>query len=190
MDHIKKICVLGGGSFGTAMANIAANNHSHVMLWMRSDKRVDEIKRTRINGRYLPNYPLNDSLIPTSDLEEACADADLVLVAIPSKAFRGVMEQAIPLIPTSAPLVSLTKGIEHGSFKLMSQILQELAPKHDIAVLSGPNLAKEIADDQLCATVIASINPELRRTVQEVLAPRASECMATPTATESNWQGP
>lgn len=170
MKNIKKICVLGGGSFGTAIANIAANNHSDVTLWMRSEKQVEDILETGVNSRYLPRYPLNAGLKPTADLEEACKNADLVFVAVPSKAFRVVVEKALKYIPAHAPLISLTKGIEHGSFKLMSQILTELAPDHRIGVLSGPNLAKEIAQNQLTATVVASKDPDLRLIVQELLA--------------------
>lgn len=169
MKNIKKVCVLGGGSFGTAIANIAAQNHGQVNLWMRSEKQVEDILETGMNSRYLPRYKLSSSLTPTSDLEQSCKNADLVFVAIPSKAFRVVVEEAVKHIPANTPMVSLTKGIEHGSFNLMSQILMELAPNREIGVLSGPNLAKEIATDQLTATVIASSNKELRETIHNLL---------------------
>ncbi len=166
----KKICVLGGGSFGTAIANIAAKNHSNVHLWMRSERQLKEIQETRINSKYLPRYVLDDTLIPTGDLKEAVTDADIIFVAVPSKAFRVVVEEALPHLAPSTALLSLTKGIELGTSKLMSQILQELVPDHDIGVLSGPNLAKEIAQNQLTATVVAAANHHLRKTVQEVLS--------------------
>ncbi len=167
--NIKKICVIGGGSFGTAIANIAATNSAQVVLWMRSEKQCEAIIETRINARYLPGYRLHDDLTVTTDLKKACLDAELVFVAVPSKAFRVVMAEAIQYISAGVPLISLTKGIEHGSFKLMSQILQEIAPGHDVGVLSGPNLAKEIAQNQLTATVVASYNPILRKNVQAIL---------------------
>lgn len=167
--NIKKICVIGGGSFGTAIANIAATNSAQVVLWMRSEKQCEAIIKTRINERYLPGYRLHDDLTITTDLQSACRDADLVFVAVPSKVFRVVMTEAMRYITSGVPLISLTKGIEHGSFKLMSQILQELAPGHDVGVLSGPNLAKEIAQNQLTATVVASYNPILRKNVQAIL---------------------
>ena len=103
MSTIKKICVLGGGSFGTAIANIAASNAEQVMVWMRNEKQCESISRDRENVRYLPGYPLKDNLIPTTDLQLACSDADLVFVAIPSKAFRSVMQEAIAFIPFRAP---------------------------------------------------------------------------------------
>ena len=170
MSTIKKICVMGGGSFGTAIANIAAQHDREVKLWMRSEKQVAEISETRINSRYLPRYELLPNLIPTDDLEYACKDAQIVFVAVPSKAFRVVMESAIQYIPNNAPLISLTKGIEHGTFKLMSQVLKEIAPKNEVAVLSGPNLAKEIAEGQLTATVVATYNPTIRKIVQKLLS--------------------
>ena len=169
MLNMKKIVVIGGGSFGTAIANIAATRNAEVVLWMRSEKQCESILKTRMNERYLPGYLLHDSLTPSTDLESACKGADLVFVAVPSKAFRSVMKEAIQYISKGVPLISLTKGIEHGSFKLMSQILQEIAPGHEVGVLSGPNLAKEIAQNQLSATVIASSNPMLRKAIQSIL---------------------
>lgn len=165
-----RVTVLGGGSFGTAVANIAALNHHDVTLWMRSDKQAQDILSLRENPRYLPGYRLAESLKPSLDLKSAVHDADYVFVAVPSKAFRAVAEQVAPYLPEHCRLVSLTKGIEPGSFKLMSQILQEVAPKHEIGVISGPNLAKEIADDQVSATVIASTSLALRNDVQQMLS--------------------
>lgn len=166
----RKIAVLGGGSFGTAVANIAAGNGHRVRLWMRSEKQAEDIRLNRENSRYLPGYRLSDNLSPELDLDESVRDADFVFVAVPSKAFRAVVEQAVPLLQPHAALVSLTKGIEPGSFKLMSQLLHDLAPDHDIGVISGPNLAREIADHQISATVVASYSQPLRQSVQHLLS--------------------
>ncbi|TXR53220.1 NAD(P)H-dependent glycerol-3-phosphate dehydrogenase [Reinekea thalattae] len=165
-----KVTVLGGGSFGTAIANIAAINNHQVKLWMRSEKQAQDIIDNRENSRYLPGYQLHEQLQPSLDLKDAVSDADYVYVAVPSKAFRSVVEEMVPFLPKKARLISLTKGIEPHSFKLMSQLLQELAVGHEVGVISGPNLAKEIADDQITATVIASYSQELRRDVQEMLS--------------------
>ncbi len=165
-----KVTVLGGGSFGTAIANIAAINHHDVTLWMRSEKQADDILTHRENSRYLPGYKLQDNLKPSLDLKTAVANADYVFVAVPSKAFRSVIEEVIPHLPAHASLISLTKGIEPHSFKLMSQILHDVAPTHEIGVISGPNLAKEIAEGQISATVVASYSQQLRQTVQEMLS--------------------
>ena len=165
-----KVTVLGGGSFGTAIANIAAMNHHQVTLWMRSEKQANDILHNRQNSRYLPGYILLDNLAPALDLKAAVSDADYVFVAVPSKAFRAVVEETIQYLPTNARLISLTKGIEPHSFKLMSQILHDLAPAHEVGVISGPNLAKEIADNQISATVIASYSQSLRQEVQQMLS--------------------
>ena len=164
------IAVLGGGSFGTAIANIAATNGHRVRLWMRSEKQAEDIRTQGENSRYLPGYALSANLTPVLDLNEAVSDADCVFVAVPSKAFRSVVEQAVPLLQPHTALVSLTKGIEPGSFRLMSQILHDLAPAHDIGCISGPNLAKEIADHQISATVIASYGVELAGALKNIYA--------------------
>ncbi|MBU2862798.1 NAD(P)H-dependent glycerol-3-phosphate dehydrogenase [Reinekea forsetii] len=164
------VTVLGGGSFGTAIANISALNNHQVTLWMRNEKQADDITQNRENSRYLPGLTLHDNLSPSLNLQESVRSADFVFVAVPSKAFRSVLEEAVPFLKADAKLISLTKGIEPHSFKLMSQILQEVVPNHDVGVISGPNLAKEIADDQISATVVASESPELRAQVQEMLS--------------------
>lgn len=164
------VTVLGGGSFGTAIANISAINHHNVTLWMRSEKQADDILTHRENSRYLPGYKLKPNLTPSLDLKAAVSEADYVFVAVPSKAFRAVVEEVTEYLPSHTKLVSLTKGIEPGSFKLMSQILQEVAPMHEIGVISGPNLAKEIADDQISATVIATYSQSLRKDIQNMLS--------------------
>ncbi|MCH8530505.1 MAG: NAD(P)H-dependent glycerol-3-phosphate dehydrogenase [Saccharospirillum sp.] len=174
------IAVLGGGSFGTAVANIAANNGLQVSLWMRSEKQAEDIRLNRENSRYLPGYPLHERLHPELDLAKAVDQADVVFVAVPSKAFRTVVEQCVPLLKPDAALVSLTKGIEPGTFKLMSQILQELVPGRDIGVISGPNLAKEIADNQISATVIASYSQPLRQRIQELLSSQTFRVYGNP----------
>lgn len=165
-----KVTVLGGGSFGTAIANIASINHHDVTLWMRSEKQADDIRLNHENSRYLPGYRLQDSLTPSLDLKTAVSGADYIFVAVPSKAFRAVVEEMVPHLASHAKLISLTKGIEPHSFKLMSQILHDVAPSHDIGVISGPNLAKEIAEDQISATVVASYSQPLRASVQKMLS--------------------
>lgn len=175
-----KVTVLGGGSFGTAIANIAAINNHQVTLWMRSEKQAQDIEQNRENSRYLPGYRLQERLATSLELDKAVQGADYVFVAVPSKAFRSVVEQAIPHLSAHTKLISLTKGIEPHSFKLMSQILAEVAPNHETGVISGPNLAKEIAADQITATVIASPSESLRQQVQEMLSCRSFRVYGNP----------
>jgi glycerol-3-phosphate dehydrogenase (NAD(P)+) len=162
------ISVLGGGSFGTALANIAAMNGFRVYQWMRNAEQAEEMAETRENRRYLPGFELDANLHPVTDFA-AVARSQVILVSIPSKNFRDVVQQVAPLLQPEQMLISTTKGIEPGSFTLMSEILRQEAPHCRIGVLSGPNLAKEIATRQLDATVIASEDIDLCQKLQSVL---------------------
>lgn len=170
MTDCKRISVLGGGSFGTVIANIAAENGYDVRLWMRNEDAVQEIHAKRINTRYLPDLTLHSNLTPSSDLEESVRDAQIIFFAIPSKSFRSVVEKVASFINDDQMVVSTTKGIEPGTLNLMSDILRSELPDNRVGVMGGPNLAKEIARHEITATVIASEDSELRRVVQESLS--------------------
>ena len=162
--------VLGGGSFGTSIANILADNGHQVKLWMRNEETVRKIATLHENTRYLPGKKLNSSIQPTTSLEDAVISSDLIFVAIPSKAFKQVVIDAAQWLDDSKMLVSTTKGIEMDGFRLMSQILEDCTPCSKIGVLSGPNLAKEIAERTLTGSVIASEYGVVRQTVQDTLS--------------------
>ena len=163
-----RVTVLGGGSFGTAMANTAARNGCDTMIWIRDAKTAQEINVTHINKRYLPDFVLEESLKAVSDIGLAVRDRDIIFVAIPSHSFRSVLQQIKPYISGQA-VISLTKGIEADSFSLMSAIIQEELPEVLFGVLSGPNLAKEIVAGQPAGTVIASDSELVRSAVQQAL---------------------
>jgi glycerol-3-phosphate dehydrogenase (NAD(P)+) len=169
MSKRHKIAVLGGGSFGTAIANIMADNDHEVCLWLRNQSRADEINREHINSDYLPGYPLNLQLKASVDLAQSVAGCDIVFMAVPSRSCRQVARELVACLAPNTILVSTTKGIEHDGFKLMSQVLAEELPRARIGVLSGPNLAKEIAAKQITATVIASKDEDVIETVQALL---------------------
>lgn len=164
------VTVLGGGSFGTALASIAANNGFSTRLWVRNEQLAEEINRNKRNPKYQPNLELPPSLSATSCLESALKTAKLVFLAIPSKGFAEVLHQAFPYIHSQQILVSTTKGFEENGFKLMSELMQEITGFEHLGILSGPNLASEIAQQQLTATVIASPCELTRLRVQEVLS--------------------
>ncbi|MGB1239474.1 MAG: NAD(P)H-dependent glycerol-3-phosphate dehydrogenase [Pseudomonadales bacterium] len=164
-----RIAVLGGGSFGTIIANIAAQKETHVVQWMRCAQRAQEINQLHTNQQYLPGCQLEPNLVATCDMQAAVEQADLIFVSIPSAHFRSVIAQASMYIRKGAYIVSTTKGIEESTFNLMSQILQEEVPQAEVGVISGPNLAKELAQQQLTATVIASQHKGLRDCVQNLL---------------------
>jgi len=169
MSGVNKVAVLGGGSFGTVIANMVAENGHSVGLWLRDNARAEELNSLRENRRYLPDYKLSSNIVASSRLENVLQDADLVFVSIPSQSFRQVIQQAKPFLEPDQMLVSTTKGIEAHTFSLMSEIIREELPQSRIGVLSGPNLAKEVASRQLTATVIASDDAQLRAVVQKIL---------------------
>ena len=166
---LSKISVIGGGSFGTVIANIIALNGHDVQFWMRSDEQADQVNEHHENAQYLPGYGLSEKVVATEDMESAVAASSVIFVAVPSSSFREVVQQVVKFAPADAIYVSTTKGIESGTFQFMSQILSKEAPYSKIGVLSGPNLAKEIANQHLTATVIASNFEEVRETVKEYL---------------------
>ena len=163
------VTVLGGGSFGTVIANIIANNGYLVKLWVRSEDLVSEINNDQLNNYYLPDYKLNKSILATSSMADAVSDTGLIFLAVPSSSFRSVAEEVIEFAAPDVPLISTTKGIEERSFQLMSQILLEIDPRARVGVLSGPNLAKEIARNRYSGTVIASDDKVVRSMVMDVL---------------------
>jgi len=163
------IAVLGGGSFGTAIANIVAGNGHDTRQWMRDPERAANCREMGENHYYLPGVPLHPDLQVTSDLEAAIDGCQIVFVAIPSKSFREVVQRVAPLLEPGTILISTTKGIEHDSFHLMSDILREETRGTRIGVLSGPNFAKEIVEGHYTATVIASDDEAVCSRIQKVL---------------------
>ena len=163
------VAVLGGGSFGTVIANIIAGNNHRVRLWMRNDERAESINRHRQNIEYLPGYLLHDKLEATASLAYAVDGVDVLFVAVPSHSFREVARELAGHVSDDTLLISLTKGIEPGGFRLMSEILREEMPANPRGVLSGPNLAGEIAAGQITGSVIASDDPAIHRTIHDLL---------------------
>ncbi|WP_349573227.1 NAD(P)H-dependent glycerol-3-phosphate dehydrogenase [Azotobacter salinestris] len=172
------IAVLGGGSFGTALANLLAENGQAVRLWMRDPEQAEAIRTQRENPRYLKGVKVLPGVEPVIDLAATVAGSELIFVVLPSSALRQALQPVSALL-AGKMLVSTTKGIEAQSFKLMSQILEEIAPAARIGVLSGPNLAREIAEHALTATVIASEDEALCRAVQAVLHGRTFRVYAS-----------
>lgn len=162
------VTVLGGGSFGTTLANLLATNGVPVTLWLRDEEQAAAMRKQRENVRYLPGIRLDPRLTISSDAQAALETSSLVFLAIPSGAFRSVLKQLAPALAGKG-LVSTTKGIEQPGFLMMSQIVEQEVPGARVAVLSGPNLAREIAAGALTATVIASTDAELNAQVQAVL---------------------
>jgi glycerol-3-phosphate dehydrogenase (NAD(P)+) len=164
------VAVIGGGSFGTAVANLIAENGHPVSLWMRNEALAAEINTSHCNTDYLPDFTLSQNITASCSLEHSLAKASLVFMSVPSKSCREMAKAVAQYIHPDAKVISTTKGIEADSFKLMSQVLGEELSAQSIGVLSGPNLAKEIMAKQLTGSVIASENEELISLVQDTLS--------------------
>ena len=178
MTEQRSIAVLGGGSFGTAVANLLAENGHRVRQWMRDPEQAEAIRLNRENPRYLKGIKIHPGVEPVTDLQVTLDDCDLCFVALPSSALRNVLAEHAERL-SGKMLISLTKGIEAHSFKLMSEILEEIAPQARIGVLSGPNLAREVAEHALTATVVASADEALCTCVQSALHGRTFRVYAS-----------
>ncbi len=159
---------MGAGSWGTTIACLLGGSGS-VNLWGRSPDLAHMMARDRENDRYLPGVRLPPTVRPTPSLAEAVSGADVVLVAVPSHGFRAVLEAMGPALSSHAAVVSLAKGIEATTNLRMSEIIEQVLPGHPAGVLSGPNLAHEVAAGQPAATVVALADESLAQRVQALL---------------------
>jgi len=162
--------VIGGGSWGTALAHLMAVAGIKVKLWMRSEERVREINATHTNSRYLKDRPIHPAIEATSDLRSAASFAETLIVAIPSANFRSVAFELGECVSGDQILVSATKGFEAERLTRMSQILREETCCLKVGAISGPNLADEVMDNQPTATVVASPLEEVVEKVGLLLA--------------------
>ena len=176
------VAVIGAGSWGTTVAAIMSE-HAPTMLWGRDAGLVAEIDEQHTNSRYLGGITLPDALHATGDLEAACSAATVVVMAVPSHGYRAVLERAAPSIPRDVPVVSLAKGIEQGTLLRMTEVTLEVLVDHDVdrvAVLTGPNLAQEVAAGQPAASVIACADQDTARDLQQLCMSRSFRVYTNP----------
>ncbi|MFC4078104.1 NAD(P)H-dependent glycerol-3-phosphate dehydrogenase [Salinithrix halophila] len=169
---MNKTAVLGAGSWGTVLAAVLADNGNEVTLWARRKDAADEINTEHINSRYLPGRVLPDHLYATTDLKEAVADKDLILVVVPSQSVRDVAREAAPYIGRNTVVVHASKGFELSSLKRISEVLREELPdylKDRVAVLSGPSHAEEVIRHSPTTVVVASEAPAVAQAAQALL---------------------
>ncbi len=164
-----RAAVLGTGSWGTAFAAVLADAGTDTTLWARRPELAEAVHVRHENPDYLPGVELPTSLRATSDAAEALDGADFVVLAIPSQQLRDNLAAWAELLPAASVLVSLMKGIELGTTKRMSEVIAEVAdvPTERVAVVSGPNLAKEIAQKQPAATVVACTDADTAERLQQ-----------------------
>ena len=167
-----KVAVLGGGSFGTVLANIAASNGNEVTLWVRDAEQALRINSEGANATYHPELKLSSNITASEDLNEVVSNAQTIFIATPSIIFETIVKRIAPLIDNGINVISCTKGIRHNPFKTMTDIISDnlSIKKTKIGVLSGPNLAREIADNKIAGTVVASSDKSLIDLTKQVLS--------------------
>jgi len=166
-----RIAVIGAGSWGTTVAALAAER-SDTVLWALEPEVVEAVEQRHENPAFLPDVALPAALRATGDAEQAVADRDVIVFAVPAQHLRSVVSRIAPAVPAGAAVVSLAKGIERETLRRPTQVVtDELAhvPTGRIGVLSGPNLAREVSDGQPSATVVAMGDPSAAALVQEAL---------------------
>ena len=165
---LDKVAVIGAGSWGTTVAAIAALS-APTVLWARRPALAEALATRHENPDYLPGATLPTSLAATASLQEAVDGSALVVMAVPSHGFRAVLGELAPYLGPDTPLLSLAKGLEQGTHLRMTQVATEVAPGRPIGVLTGPNLAREIVSGQPAATVVAMVDEDVSRAIQDLL---------------------
>ena len=163
------VSVIGAGSWGTTVAALAAAN-TPTILWARRPALAAQINDAHVNGDYLANFILPDQLRATSSLEEAVTHADVLVMAVPSHGYRDVAAEASQFLRPWVPVVSLTKGLDRNSSQRMSEVTRDEMPGHPVAVLTGPNLAKEILVGQPAASVVAIDEDDIAAELQRIFS--------------------
>ncbi|WP_329198629.1 MULTISPECIES: NAD(P)H-dependent glycerol-3-phosphate dehydrogenase [unclassified Streptomyces] len=168
MTRPVKAAVYGTGSWGTAFAMVLADAGCEVTLWGRRKELADAVNTGRSNPDYLPGVELPAGIRATTDAAEAAEGADFTVLAVPSQTLRGNLAAWAPLLAPDTVLVSLMKGIELGTAKRMSEVIEEVAgvPAARVAVVTGPNLAREIAARQPAASVVACVDEAVAQRLQ------------------------
>ncbi|MEW5900560.1 MAG: NAD(P)H-dependent glycerol-3-phosphate dehydrogenase [Acidobacteriota bacterium] len=165
--------VIGAGSWGSAFALHLGRLHVPTRLWVREKEILEELKTARQNSVFLPGHIFPPSVSFSSEAREVVESAEVVFTAVPSRYCRPVYQQVAPVLAPVQTVVSLTKGIEEGSLKRMTEVMQEVfasRPLPRLAVLSGPSFAREVAERHPTAVVVASADLECAKTVQHLVS--------------------
>jgi glycerol-3-phosphate dehydrogenase (NAD(P)+) len=169
---MKRLAVIGGGAWGTALAIVLATRFERVHVWVYESDVARRMQSQRQNETYLPGFQVPENILVTSDLATALEDAAVVLSVMPSHHVRRVYAQMLPFLSESMTFVSATKGIEVGTILRMSEIIRSTSGQFpmQVAVLSGPTFAKEVARGEPTALVVASPDDDLNRRIQSVFS--------------------
>lgn len=168
--ELASVCVLGAGSWGTALANLIAGNGFDVNLWDRDPKRIQALLSTRTNERYLPGFSLSPRIRFESELSRAVSAKDLILIAVPSHAFSACLASVRPYLPPHPKIAWGTKGLDPDSGRLLHEVaLAIIGPLCRLAVLSGPTFAREVMLGLPSAITVASYDAEFAAAVAKLL---------------------
>jgi glycerol-3-phosphate dehydrogenase (NAD(P)+) len=163
-----KIMILGGGSWGTALASLLAKNKEEVFFWVRNKEQFRSIKETRENKKYLPNIKIPDTVKVVNSYREAIDICNIVVLAIPSQNIRGLLVELKDYLSNSTLVVNVSKGIEQKTLKTISEVCKEIIPNNPYIVLSGPSHAEEVGKDLPTTVVAASENKNYAKKIQEI----------------------
>jgi len=161
------VAVLGGGSWGTTLANVLASKDFDISLWVLEAEVAEEIRTTGFNSTYLPDVHLSDNIKPSTDIKEALDNARYVLNVVPVQHCRRVLEQVIPQIDEETVIINASKGIENSTYKTVSAIVKELG-HHNVATISGPSFAAEVSRKLPTAVTLACEDYNTSLLIQEI----------------------
>jgi glycerol-3-phosphate dehydrogenase (NAD(P)+) len=164
-----RVTVLGAGSWGTTVASLLCRRDHEVLLWARNPEVAGEVSEQHTNAEYLPDAELPRQLRATADLEEAARHAELLVVGVPTGAFRDTLQKVRPHLSPWIPVISLSKGLERDTHLRMTEVVKQVLPGRPAAALTGPNLAKEIMAGQAAASVIATDDLTVAAALQRVV---------------------
>jgi glycerol-3-phosphate dehydrogenase (NAD(P)+) len=170
VDAASSVAVIGAGSWGTTVAAVVGGRVP-TALWSRDAELASSINRVRENARYLPGVELPSLVHGTADLDRACGDAEVIVMAVPSHGFRAVLARAAPAIGSDVPVVSVSKGLERDTLLRMTEVVIDVLPSDRtgaVAVLTGPNLAREVAEGQPAASVVACADDDCATSLQQL----------------------
>lgn len=164
----EKVAIIGGGSWGTAIAHLLAENNKQVLIYLRDSMQAEMINKNNVNQKYFPDHKLSPNIRATVDLEEAIKFSSIIFMAVPTSSTRFIMEKIQTLLTRDHVLISTAKGIEEDTFLRNSEIIKEYTSL-PVAVLSGPTHAEEVINDLPTAIVIASPDRELAERIQDIM---------------------
>lgn len=168
-----KIGIIGGGSWGTAIAILLGKKGYEIDMWLRSEKQCIDINKTRENVKYLPGVIIPDNVNTTNDIKKTVLEKKILVLAVPTHGVRDTLKKIKDFVNEGQIIVNLAKGIENGTLNRISEIAEQELPELDYVVLSGPSHAEEVAKDMPTAIVVASKKKEIAQCVQDIfMAPK------------------